>query len=354
MIFGSEQQQDEQKPINSYQELLEEVARLKSDPLVENNEPKGDPRKLLDQANHARLVIKNMMDKSSWPEWNTLFPNRRDGVFLPLDEVTLKALSLIEPSKYTVGETEQYINLFMDSVWPRKESNHGYSCKYDENQSFYYIRPLMDSLEAGSVASKLVDNVVKKPETDLSQEELKQVIEYESGIHKIHINIPIEKRALFMQDLLKMKMESFDSAYNRRMAAKPSKLSDQDIIDGGDVLSLFRSLKFSGFNPIRDQQQLDREGNIFPDLVIYINNTDPDQARILSEAICEKISGIARKYEDPKAEVPRYSSPFVASDGYHHSTLSITQGDSDFKNWLKGKGLLDQYFDGDSNYSRMK
>lgn len=224
---------------------------------------------------------------------------------------------------------------------------------------YYYIKSIMDTIRNKATnGSRLVEQVVfdKTAEKILTESELTEVIDYEKGIFKLHVNIPRKHRLDFIKQLIYENGRSMKIGIDLQdKKGEETIISPEEKYEAGAILMGLGTWKFRGFSALTEIDQItsDIDGNRLPDFVFYSKNPNPEIAKKLHERLKKGLSKIVRGYEDPDAPVPRFSTLIVGEDGYHHPSLSEAQGDGDFKLYLKRQGILDQYYTKESNYALM-
>jgi hypothetical protein len=259
----------------------------------------------------------------------------------------------IDPTRLDFRDTElqkQYLEELIDSSFSKLLESGvapGIYASYDKDQHFYYLNTFSFGRE--TPGHEMVMDLISKKKPDLTPEELNTVMDYEDTVVKLHVNIPPNQRKAFLQDYLSSIQKSMlarREIRNRKEAegeVKPT-VTDEELIASGVRPMVFAKMKMNGFSFTNIP---DTEGNIIPDCIFYLDKMTPEMQR----TFINELSPIVRKYEDPGGQVPRLSRFVTGPDGYRHTSFSVTQGDSNFKYWLKEKGLLDAYYDKSQNYS---
>ncbi len=303
--------------------------------------------KILDQFPHDAPL--------DWKKIESLYPGISDQFLSRISDIQSVCIDRIDPLLLDPSDTEMvrdYIaGLISDGFSNMLKSGTAPFCyaSYDKDQSRYYLRSFF--IQRDHPGQILLSKIIKGEKSDISPEEFKKIMEYEQNMVKLHVNIPPDRR----KDFLKAYFSGIEKAYLTRKEIRRQKeaggetnpvVTDDDLIAAGVRPLRYTDMKMVGF----DRECIhDQFGNRVAELVFFLDKIPPQDR----QAFIDEMSLVIRDFESQDGEVPRYSELVAGPDGYRHTSFSVTQGDSNLKDYLKKKGILDQYFDASRNHAIM-
>ncbi len=293
---------------------------------------------------------------------NVLFPDRAKEFFYPIDDFLKLLVQNIDFDKLGPELIPEAMSILIEKYLSPGHGYHSGLMCTKGSDSFFHISHL-SHFGGSTIIEDKIHSLIKENNKlvagnseevpKVEEAELLQMVESEKKIFKIHLNLPAEKRVAFFELYFEEMREARSkmSSLRSELDAESVKLNREVAIQHGLGFTQLLSMKFKGFSKNSFDQDL--EGNVIPDFVFYLpTNLDESSTSLATKQSLEVIARILVKLGDnQEAKLARYSLPYTTNDGEILSCLSVTQGGSDFKNYLKRIGRLDEFFDKNKNYA---
>ncbi len=341
---------------NTYDSILKEKDVLVDTEVTDDN--------AIDLFRKSRDLLQSIrkLPNYSTETLDLCYPNRGEQFFFPIKRFLKKTVDYIDFGLLGKDEVEDAVDIIIEKqLSPREGVFSGLYCKFGQD-NFYHIRQLMANKPQSNVGEQIYKLVkqnnayVASESKDLpivSESLFAEMIEHEKKTFKIHLNLPVEKRKLFINRYLEEigALRKQASAFRQQFELSGEKPTSEDYINQGFGLLKLVDMKFVGFN--KNMPNHDLENNRKPDFVFHAP-TDLDielAKKIINDTLISIAKIIDEIGEDSTEDLARYSMSYTTKTGKTYRSISIVQGDSDFKNYLKRIGKLDQYFDVTKNHA---
>lgn len=292
----------------------------------------SDPENNKNFINHTRTLQQNI---------NSLLPSYQNALSehsLGLSEIELSLLDLNEFSSLSPEDQKRYDQLRKDI-----SSSHFFSPSSHEDHYFYFKNHhYFDNSNQKEKNNLRI--LVENPKTELSQEELDSIYEYEKNSFKIHLSLEPKDRIPFLLELLDRHKDKYRKIQEIQSKKEVGEIpEDTPLRDLGVRLDSMNEFKLfeSGYLPEHT-----------PDFVFYVGGPIKEK----QQRFVELTSDIAQIVTDmglqTREQEFRYSLPFTSGD-LRIPGLSLAQGNGNFKYYLEKQhpDLLEKYYDKDRNYA---
>jgi len=356
-LSGPKQIGENKVALGSYADYKSEAARLWEISSKSEN---------IDPAEARELAVRVVETDNGFISWigsqidygGSETANRKLEVVVPLQKAMVGLVDRaggIDKINMTPQQTAYYLQAVEDEMFviDGVQAAGPYRISFDQEQRFYYVRPFAFDFSEPGRGQEIVGRVADNREAVLTDEELAAMMEYQRGVWKVHVNVPVEKRMEVFRGVMSRCADRIKLAVGLRNQGV--EVTKEMLRDKGAKFVDIGTWKFDGFDA--GQEEMKREiANSVPDFIFYVSKKEPLESRqAAARRLAADLSEVVRGREvTGEGGVPRFSQLIEGGDGYVHSSLSVAQGDSNVKLWLKDNGLLDRFFDPETNYALMR
>lgn len=347
-----------EKPLPlTYEQLISEKDDLISKEITAEN-----AEQLLSEALALQESFKKIPGYSNETA-ETVYPNRQVDFNYPITNFLYEVITCLDFCKLSIDLVPDATHILIEKhVTPGPGYYSGLICSQLTDQNYFQISHMTSFLGSSEIDKKIIKLIIENRdfargtssvEPKIEDQELNEMIMEERKIFKIHLNLAPEKRAKFLElyfENIKDTRKKIQSL-SKELSAKGEVFNREVQIKNGLGSSQLQSIKFKGYSDVHINY--DVEYNYTPDFVFYLpKDLDSEITSMAVSQTLEVIASILKEIDGvSEAQLARYSMPYTTSDGEILNCLSVTQGDSDFKNYLKRIGRLDEFFDKEKNYS---
>jgi hypothetical protein len=185
---------------------------------------------------------------------------------------------------------------------------------------FYFGFPEL-SLGRGGVAAE-IKNLHRNPNKMFSEEEIKKMVDFESDVFKLHLEVPPERKLEVLELIVRNHMVDL-----REKGVGPGTL-----------------LNF---------KMIEKISSHYPTFVFYVRHSPENKKRQLKEMAHNLRDLIEQAGLEQSDKIPRFSAPVVV-DGEEVPGLTYVHGGGDVKDHVlrtHGEEMLSKFYDKENNFA---